>query len=197
MVESRRANRHRRIRARSTPGCSRRGGHRQDRARSSRQLRPARPAFSREAPGPVGAAYNERYAAVVRRPPRCIFMTGRGPPSCRGAARHGAARSAPGCRYFSPKLPSKRKVVIHRLGRDGSPASLGRVLARARPLKCRKRKGRTAGCGREVARCAPDFSLHTRTSCRSGSIPGTGSQERWRCDRLGVGPDAAATRGRR
>ena len=37
-VESRRANRHRRIRARSTPGCSRRGGHRQDRARSSRQI---------------------------------------------------------------------------------------------------------------------------------------------------------------
>jgi hypothetical protein len=52
MAERRRANRHRRIRARSTPGCSRRGGHRQDRARSPRQLRPARPAFSLRSPWP-------------------------------------------------------------------------------------------------------------------------------------------------
>ena len=52
MAECRRANRHRRIRARSTPGCSRRGGHRQDRARSPRQLRPARPAFSLGSPWP-------------------------------------------------------------------------------------------------------------------------------------------------
>ena len=37
------------------------------------KLRPARPAFSREAPGPVGAAYNECYAAVVPKASRVHF----------------------------------------------------------------------------------------------------------------------------
>ena len=41
------------------------------------KLRPARPAFSREAPGPVGAAYNECHTAVARRRPGCSFMAGR------------------------------------------------------------------------------------------------------------------------
>ena len=59
----------------STPGCSRRGGHRQDRARSPRQLRPARPAFSQKAPGPVGAAYSR--GSPSAKPSSTIFMTGR------------------------------------------------------------------------------------------------------------------------
>jgi hypothetical protein len=46
--------------------------------------RPTSAAFSREAPGPVGAAYNERYGAVVRRPPECSFMAGR---DCRVRSR--------------------------------------------------------------------------------------------------------------